>query len=1129
MKPPEDGVTTRRASGHLATQFDTIADTSGVGLWDWDLQNDTVVHSGRLDQLSGYDGSELPAAFTKAREILVLPEDFSTLQATIAACVEGAADSYDIEFRLRCKDGTLKWVQDRAAVAERGPDGRATRIVGMSCDIGRFKQAEDTLTDRVRLADFAAELSGLGTIDWDYTTGQVRFDDRFLQMFGYTAETAAHTFAELQAFIHPDDLPAFAAGVGAYVAGQTEGFSQQLRARLAAGPYIWILTTARIIEHTPEGAPRRILAGCLNVDSLVQGEQKALQHNRQLQQEVQSAARDLAEARRTSEAMFDGNPYVNMIFDDAFQPVDCNPAALEYFGFSSKRELLENVLPIIRRSTPAVQPSGEESPGFAARMQAAAKKGYLEFESTMVFEGHEVPLYFTLKKIDYKDSFALAAYMLDMTAIKQTERALKRHEKLLQAANDVAALLLEAPPEEFDATMHTCLALLGGILGVDRAYVWHNLQEDEKVCAVQLCEWIAEGKAGYLDYGDRKFFYDDLMPGWREMLDGFAGVNGPVRQLEGPLAAFPGFGDVASILLLPIVTQGQFWGFIGFDDCHDDARVFSQGEARTMRSAGMLIAAAAVRGEVTRSLITAREDALAGSRAKTDFLSRMSHEIRTPMNAIIGMTTIARKTDDPAKMQYCLDKIDSASRQMLDLINDVLDMSKIEANKLEISPHEFDFERMIRNVFNVANPRIEEKKLNLSFDFEEVFTRKVVCDELRLSQVLINLLGNAAKFTPEGGSIRVKVRQAPKNDTTNLLHVEVQDTGIGISPEQQARLFGAFEQADSSTTRKYGGSGLGLAICKSIVRLMGGDIWVESSFGTGSRFIFEVDFRWGGQLHDVSSKLVDKQHLRALVVDDSEDVLDYFQNILGGFSLSCDTASGGSEAVAMAKLAIEQGRPYTVAFVDWQMPEMNGKETAEELKKLAGDALTIAMISVADRADVEKEVAGLGIQHILAKPVLPSTLYNTVVSITDETFVSDTPASGDEVPDWSGRLVLLVEDIEINREIIMTLLADTNIEVDTACDGVEAVEIWRMKGSTYDLILMDMQMPRLDGLAATRQIRESGLHHCENIPIIAMTANAFKEDVERCLEAGMNSHVAKPVDIDDLYTAMDGFLSKAQN
>ena len=513
-------------------------------------------------------------------------------------------------------------------------------------------------------------------------------------------------------------------------------------------------------------------------------------------------------------------------------------------------------------------------------------------------------------------------------------------------------------------------------------------------------------------------------------------------------------------------------------------------------------------------LVNAKEAAEAVSKAKTEFLARMSHEIRTPMNAIIGMTSIAQESDDPERKVYCLEKISSASKHLLGVINDILDMSKIEANKFEITTENFDFEKMLMNITNMVGFRMDEKNHNFVVNFDPRIPNCVVSDEQRLSQVVVNLLSNAVKFTPERGTISLDIKCVETIENKIKLRFIVSDTGIGISPEQQSKLFSSFEQADGSISRRFGGTGLGLVISKRIIELMGGQISIESEIGLGTKVIFDIVMEKGTQKERTSlSKKIDRENLRILAIDDSLATREYFHHLLGRLNLNYGVAENGKDALDMIEAAAVNGNPYNFFFVDWMMPEMDGIELASIIKERTPAGAVIIMISAARWSDIANRATTAGIDDFIPKPLFPSALINCINSCLGVITEEEKKAS-DELNqiDFSEYNVLLVEDVDINREIVMALLEDTNIKIDIAENGIEALERYNTNGNKYDLIFMDIHMPLMDGYEATQKIRTSAQESAKLIPIIAMTANAFKEDVERCKACGMNDHISKPLD-----------------
>jgi len=496
----------------------------------------------------------------------------------------------------------------------------------------------------------------------------------------------------------------------------------------------------------------------------------------------------------------------------------------------------------------------------------------------------------------------------------------------------------------------------------------------------------------------------------------------------------------------------------------------------------------------------------------------MSHEIRTPMNAIIGMTTIGKTADDLSKKDYCLQKIENASQHLLGVINDILDISKIEANKFELSYIEFEFEKMLQRVMNIISFRADEMNQKLTVHIDKAIPQTLIGDDQRLAQVITNLLSNAVKFTPENGSVKLDTRFVSVDNGVYTIRVTITDTGIGISKENQNKLFDSFSQAESGTTRVFGGTGLGLTITKSIVELMGGNIEVESELGKGSSFSFTFKAECGKKNPATLSEIgVSWGNVSIMVVDDDKEVLNYFKEIIQGFGADCDTALSGVEALAN----IGVNGMYDIYFVDWKMPDMDGIALARELKakSLNPDNTVIIMISAAEWSEVADEAKAAGVDKFLSKPLFPSTIADVITeAIGVNADDMENKADSFNIDGiFKGRRILLAEDVEVNREIAMALLEATEVDIDCAENGALAVEMFTKDPDMYDLIFMDVQMPIMDGYEATRLIREFDHEKSKTIPIVAMTANVFVEDVEKCLNAGMNGHIGKPIDVEELY------------
>jgi signal transduction histidine kinase/CheY-like chemotaxis protein len=523
----------------------------------------------------------------------------------------------------------------------------------------------------------------------------------------------------------------------------------------------------------------------------------------------------------------------------------------------------------------------------------------------------------------------------------------------------------------------------------------------------------------------------------------------------------------------------------------------------------------------------ARKRAEDASAAKADFLSNMSHEIRTPMNAIIGMTAIGYAASDVERKNYAFEKIEAASSHLLGVINDILDMSKIEANKLELSYEEFDFERMLQRVVNVINFRVEEKHHNFTVYIDKHIPRNLIGDDQRLTQVITNLLSNAVKFTPENGTVKLRAMLESEEEAACTLRIEVTDSGIGISPEQQTRLFASFQQAEVGTSRKFGGTGLGLAISKRIVEMMDGRVWVDSQLGRGATFGFTVKCGRGTAHDDRQGLLnpdVNRKNIRMLAVDDAEEIREFFLDTALRLGIKCDVAESGGEAISV----IEKNGAYDVYFVDWRMPGMDGVELARRIREKKAAQSMVIMISAAEWGTIENDAKEAGVDRFMSKPLFPSAIADCINECLGVAPYEKEAKDAHEDIDFSGARLLVAEDVEINREILAALLEPTRLAIDYAEDGLEALRLYSDAPERYDLIFMDVQMPKMDGYEATARIRALDNKAAQSVPIIAMTANVFREDIERCIASGMNDHIGKPLDFDDVIDKLTQYLDKSQ-
>lgn len=517
--------------------------------------------------------------------------------------------------------------------------------------------------------------------------------------------------------------------------------------------------------------------------------------------------------------------------------------------------------------------------------------------------------------------------------------------------------------------------------------------------------------------------------------------------------------------------------------------------------------------QVLREALLTAQDA---STAKSDFLSRMSHEIRTPLNAIIGLTSLAGEAlDEPEKMKNYLSKVSISSHHLLMLINDILDMSKIESGKMVLAELPFNFSHLINNVVSIISLQSKEKNLDFRVTISELEHEDLIGDSLKVNQVLINILSNSVKFTPEGGLITMDIKELGTHQGNRInMQFTIQDTGIGMNEEALQKMFSPFEQADSNISRKYGGTGLGMAITKNIVTLMNGTIRVSSEEGKGTLFTVVLSFKMENniRLEDYSNY----GDMSVLVVDDDVAACKHTALVLKRIGVVAEWITSGTEAVRRVLEKHEQQQCYDVAFIDWQIPDMDGIEVTRRIREQVGPETMIIVISAYNWVEMEKEALQAGANALITKPLFQSSIYNALAMAKQGSYMSDLTIQENET--LSGKRMLVAEDNELNLEIVLEYLKHLGSEAEWAMNGEEVCQkLQDSEPGYYDAILMDIQMPIMDGYRATEKIRRSGHPDAKSIIIIAMTANAFAEDVVLALNSGMNAHIAKPMDMKQLY------------
>ena len=788
--------------------------------------------------------------------------------------------------------------------------------------------------------------------------------------------------------------------------------------------------------------------------------------------ELKAKEAAMEEANERNRIMLDTSPLACNFWDENFNNIDCNEEAAKLFDLSGKQEYLDRFFEL----SPVLQPNGRPSPEMAKEyITTAFRDGYCRFEwMHQKLDQTPVPSEITLVRVERSSGSIVVGYTRDLRELKAKEAELDKERLLLMR-------ILDSSPICFvilvDGVIRFSTPYARAFFGIEVGNPVADLHIAPESLSLLLEELKQEGSVNW-----------QIMPiqsvdgSRKEML-----VNAFVAEFYGEQSIMAWFLDVTE-----------------------------------MR-------------EHERQLRLARDAAEESVIAKSSFLANMSHEIRTPMNAIMGMTRLVLETELSPRQRDYLEKSEASAKALLRIINDILDFSKIEAGRLEMEQIEFSLENALSRVADVVVDKAHQKGLEILLSIEPATPVSLIGDPLRLHQVLVNLLSNSVKFTEEG-EIALRVDVLSQQEKSALLRFSVQDTGVGMMPEQIAKLFSPFSQADTSTTRRYGGTGLGLAICKRLVEMMGGSIGCRSEVGKGSEFYFTANFARISSEDGLTPKRKSLRGLSVLVVDDNATSLEIISAQLASIGCRVEVVQNGEDALKMLKDAISRQKPFDVVVMDWKIPGLDGLETSRRIQeKLAPNIPPVIIMATAYWSEeILQRAQKVGIKNVLTKPVMPSVLFDAIADsfaeslgkpVVLEALQSEATGAREKgkLPDkWIGMPVLLAEDNDINQLIAREILEQAGFVVDIAGNGLEAIRM--AESGNYALILMDIQMPEMDGLTATKELRTK--ERFKTIPIIAMTAHAMVGDREKSLTAGMNDHVTKPIDPDELFQTMERWLSK---
>ncbi len=1043
-------------------------DTAKAYYWQFDLKTNALTHNSlRLFYLAGYPEAEAPSTLDQYLSY-VHPDDLKLIDDELLKFTNGDAPLLEMEYRFRRKDFGWLWLHTVGRTVEWDDQGGRSQDAGLTMDITERRALLEKITRSQERFLYSLETADAMYWQVDFETGAYSCEPS--QLFteaGYTENETPKTIDEYNALVHPEDLILNKEKVDQYLQGDIPFIKADYRFRRKGSGWAWLTSVGKAVEWDNNGQAVKLAGITMDITERLTLHQQIKESQEQLRI-ISEHTHDWQSWRDLNGKLLWVNQAVERV--TGYTVAEC--MAMDDYPFQIFDERDWGLYK--KLTNEALNGKGRQEGQIRARRKDGSRVWISSVYQPVLDKTGQI--------------IGLAGSAKDITRQIEAEQGLRLLSKVFEDSSDpilitdLSGNIMDLNAAAVKSYGYSRAELLGKHIGM----LFEKEAEEKVRTLYQQC------------------------------------INGDVlKNIEGSRVRKD--GTVIPHLFTYSLLKDDKGKLLGISSIAKDIAELKQAEKELKDYRDHL---EDLVKERTIDLEEARLVAEDATKAKSDFLANMSHEIRTPLNAIIGFAHLASQTELDSLQHDYIDKIQTGSKALLGVINDILDFSKIEAGKLSMESIEFFLEDVLDTVTNLVGIKAQEKGLEVIYNIDPHLPRSFVGDPIRLGQILLNLTNNAVKFTPEG-DIVLGCSLLEENEDDARLEFYVQDTGIGLTQEQQARLFQSFSQADSSTTRKFGGTGLGLFISKSLVEMMNGHIRAESEHGRGSTFIFTVRLkRVGSQTITSRFAAPDMRKKKVLVVDDnyiSRTVLEKMLNAMSFRVIQAESAEAGLAELAMAR---KQDDPFDLVLMDWQMPGMDGLQASEKIKtSLEGKIPSVIMVSAYAREELIQKAKRLGLDGYLIKPVSPSLLSDSIMTALGEKMHHSPFRQNKEqlpsVAEIQGAKLLVAEDNEVNQQVAKGILENNGFIVDLADNG--ALALAAVQKTEYDAVLMDINMPEMDGYTASRAIRN--LTGFNDLPIIAMTANAMTGDREKALNAGMNDHVAKPIDVKELLNALRAWIT----